>query len=181
MLATCSYRYTDAEQKTLLDSITVLADTREQQNQHVLDSLQALGMACQARKLDYGDYACFLPANLELGILRDIHFSSQFAIERKASLEELSGNLTQERARFENELMRAHAAGCRLVLLVENGSWADIAEGRYKTQFNPKAFMAALLTFQHRYGLQVAFVPSNLAGAFIGRMLHYQVREYLQL
>lgn len=179
MLAPCCYRYSAGELKTLLSSTVILIDTREQENWHIVDSLAKLGISCQERKLDYGDYSAKLPANPDLGILRDVYFTACFAIERKASLEELSGNLTQERQRFENELMRAHATGCKLLLLVERGSWADIAAGNYQTGFAAKAYHASLLTFQHRYGLQVAFVPATQAGDFIARWLHYGVREHL--
>lgn len=180
MLAACSYRYTDGELKTLLDSLVVLIDSREQENRHITSSLEGLGIPYQTRKLDYGDYSCYLPANPALGIMRDTYFTNQFAIERKASLEELSGNLTQERQRFENELMRAHSAGCHLTLMVEQGSWEAIASGNYRTQFNPKAFLAALLTYRLRYNLHVCFVTPDMAGDLIARQCYYAVREYLQ-
>ena len=54
------------------------------------------------KKLIYGDYSFLLPADPELGIVRDVYFNDQIVIERKASLEELSGNMTHNRQQFEN-------------------------------------------------------------------------------
>ena len=178
-LETSLYHYTDGELKELLGSMKILVDTREQANQHILGGLDKLGIAYDTKKLDYGDYSCYLPANSDLGILRDIHYTSRFAIERKGSLEELSGNLTKHRQQFENELLRASGAGCQLILMIEQGSWADIEAGKYATQFNKKAFAASLLSYQARYGLQIAFVNQAIAPGFTARTFHYWIRESL--
>ena len=179
MITASLYHYTDYALKEILDSFHILVDTREQENKHIIDSFDKFGIAYKVRKLDYGDYSCFLPANPGLGIVRDIYFTSQVAIERKGSLEELSGNLTKNRQQFENELLRASGAGCRLVLMIEQGSWEDIAAGKYNTQFKPKAFMASLLSYQVRYGLQINFVTKALAADLIARSFYYWVRESL--
>ena len=47
-----------------------------------------------------------IPANIKAGIHRDLYFSNICAIERKSGLVELSGNLTKERSRIENEFIR---------------------------------------------------------------------------
>jgi ERCC4-type nuclease len=172
------YHYTDGELKTLLQSLTVLVDTREQENSHILAYFDKQSIPRKSRKLDYGDYSFYLPASPDMGILRDLHFTDGVAIERKASLEELSGNLTHDRARFEAELIRANKA--KLFLMVEDANYADIVEHKYKTQFAPKAFIAAIKTFESRYNLNVNFIPSQLAGNFIYYTLLYHLREYLK-
>jgi hypothetical protein len=84
-----------------------------------------------------------LPANEELGIMRDIYFNGQIAVERKGTLTELSNNFTHDRTPFENELIRA--TDSKLILLVENAAgYSDIIQHNYRTNYNPKSFLATL-------------------------------------
>jgi ERCC4-type nuclease len=69
------YHYTDKELKALLSSMTVIIDTREQQNSHIVDYLDKHKVAHISKKLDYGDYSCMIPFNQELGIMRDTYFT----------------------------------------------------------------------------------------------------------
>ena len=45
------------DKKTFLKTVTILYDTREQKNQHILSALGELGVMTEQRKLDYGDYS----------------------------------------------------------------------------------------------------------------------------
>ena len=130
------YRYTDRELESIIESIVVLTDTREQKNQHILDWLDkfehksgAVGIKHRAKKLTSGDYSFYIPRQDSLGIMGDIYFDNQFIIERKKDLDELSGNLTTNRERFANEFSRHPAK--RFHLIVEGGSYNDIYEHRY--------------------------------------------------
>jgi len=172
------YYYTDTELKQLLRSLVILVDTREQENGHITSYFDKQKIIYISRKLDFGDYSLMLPASPALGIVRDIYFAGGIAIERKASLEELSGNLTQDRARFESELIRGSKA--KLLLLIENASYADIVGHKYRTQYEPKAFLAALKTYEARYGLGINFIPAVCAGNFIYHTFYYYLREYLK-
>jgi ERCC4-type nuclease len=172
------FHYTDNELKTLLKSLTVIVDTREQENSHITNYFEKQNIPYKSRKLDFGDYTFMLPANLELGIVRDIYFTGNIAIERKGSLEELSGNLTNDRARFEAELIRGSRA--KLYLMIEDSSYADIVGHKYRTQYEPKAFLAALKTYEMRYGLGVNFVTATCGGNFIYHTFYYYLREYLK-
>lgn len=171
------YQFTDNELKKLLQSIVVLVDTREKRNGHITTYFDKHEIHHKPKKLDYGDYSLMLPSCREMGVFRDIYFTDTIAIERKASLEELSGNLTRDRARFETELIRANA--CKLFLMVENANYADIVAHRYKTQYEPKSFLASLKTYEARYLIDLNFVPASFAGNFIYHTLYYHVREYL--
>jgi ERCC4-type nuclease len=166
--------YTDTELKTLLKSLVILVDTREQANQHILDYFTKKKIPYLSKKLDYGDYSAFIPANAELGILRDMYFTDTVCIERKNSLDELSNNLTADRARFESELIRAN--GCKILLMIENSSYDDIVNHRYKSQYEPKSYIATLHTFSARYNLNVNFISSACAGNFVYYSLLYAVR-----
>lgn len=174
------YRYTEREQKRLLDSLSFLVDAREQDNGHITDYLDRKGVEYQERALSFGDYSFFLPADPELGVARDICFDKQLVIERKANLEELSRCFAQDRARFEAELIRSQGAGAKLVLLVENGSYRELVCGEYDTEYRAKSFVGTLFSFMHRYDLQVSFIPGRLAGNYIYHVCHYYLREWLK-
>lgn len=155
-----------------------MIDTREQENGHITTYLDKQKVPYVSRKLEFGDYSFMLPASPALGIVRDTYFAGDIAIERKASLEELSGNLTQDRTRFESELIRASKA--KLLLMVENSSYADIVGHKYRTQYEPKAFLAALKTYEVRYGLSLNFIPAVCAGNYIFHTFYYYLREFLK-
>lgn len=174
-----NYRYTAAEQKKLLKSLTVLIDTREQKNQHITSYLDKNKINYRIKKLDFGDYSFLLPKDEELGIIRDIYFNDQIAVERKASLTELSNNFTHNRTQFENELIRSNKG--KLILLIENSSgYRDIIKHNYRTQYNSKSFLATLHTFQHRYNLNIVFIRCELTGSYLYQCFYYWLRENIK-
>ncbi|WP_050740679.1 ERCC4 domain-containing protein [Acetobacterium bakii] len=136
------YRYTDTELKALLKTMVILCDTREQANDHITDYLKKKDVLYQSKALSFGDYSAMIPANAEMGIMRDLFFDQSVVIERQGSLEEISGNLTNGRERFKDELTRASKAAFHL--MIEGKSFSDIINHRYTTQFNEKAYMASL-------------------------------------
>jgi len=173
------YRYTKTELKELLKSFVVLVDTREKKNNHILNYFDDQDIKYKNKKLDFGDYSFYLPKNKKLGIMKDLYFTDQLAIERKKNLKELSGNMTKNRARFENELIRSNNA--KMILLIEEGSgYQKIINGYYDTQYKPKAFLAGLLTYKNRYDLRIEFISKELTGTLIKYELHYYLREYLK-
>lgn len=99
------YKYTKKELETLLKSITIIVDSRENANDHIIKYFDKKKIPHISNKLDYGDYSCYLPSNPELGIMRDLYFDCY--IERKNSLEEISTNIGSKRVQFESELLRA--------------------------------------------------------------------------
>jgi len=171
-------KYNDKEIKSILKSITVLCDSREQKNEHITTYLDSKEVINQTATLNSGDYSALLPAMPDFGIVRPLHFDSEIAIERKGSLEELSGNLTQGRERLEDEFTRLN--GRKIFLLIENpGGYAAIQNHQYKTQYNPKSYLASLLSFQERFGLNVVFCDKATSGSIIYGLLYYHVRNYL--
>lgn len=108
-------------------------------------------------------------------------FHRDIVIERKASLEELSGNLAQERDRFEKEFLRARNDGCKVYLMVEApGGYSDIISHRYNTQLKPSAYMASLKTWEVRYGANVQFISPEYSGYYIANTFQYFAREALK-
>ena len=171
------YHFNDKEIKELLGSMVVLVDTREQENTHILSYFDQKKIPYEVRKLNFGDYSIELPQNEALGLTRDIYFDDSVVVERKGSLSELAGNLTKERTRFESELLRAK--GANISLLVENATYSDMVMGKYRSDYNPKSFVATLATYRVRYGLDVAFVEKEFAGNWIYHRLYYALREEL--
>ncbi len=171
------YHYTDKEKKEILNNMVVLVDTREQENKHILEFFNKKKVKYKNKKLDYGDYSFMLPEMPELGILKPLFFDNEIVIERKGSLTELSGNLTEGRERFEKELIRKKDS--KFYLMIEDGSWEDIQSGCYNTKYNPVSFLATLNAYIARYGIDINFVTKYYAGIFIFGLFNYHLREVI--
>lgn len=156
------YRYTDKELKELLSSIVVLVDTREQENGHILDYLDKQKIPYKKKKLDYGDYGVYLPANPSLGVMRDMHFP--IAIERKNSID---------------ELIRSQRSGF-MVLVEDAAGYENIIRGNYRSQYEAKALLASLKAFEARYGFQSVFISPSTTGNYIYHHFYYYIREILK-
>ena len=175
------YRYTKSELEKLLDNIVVLIDTREKKNNHITNYLNRKEISFKKKKLDFGDYSFLVPEYKELGIMKDIYFSGQISVERKNSLEELSGNFTRGRSQFENELIRSQGSGARMILMVEDGQgYEKIINGKYDTDYNNKSFIGTLQAFRARYGIDINFINPKYSGNFMYYTFYYYLREYLK-
>ncbi|MDE7364841.1 MAG: hypothetical protein K2N27_08195 [Ruminococcus sp.] len=75
--------------------VTIICDTREKENKHILNSLDAHGIKHESKKLDFGDYSFKIS---------DRDFSMQCVVELKANIDELWTNISRERERFEKEI-----------------------------------------------------------------------------
>lgn len=163
--------------KEVLKTIVILVDTREQKNKHITDYLDSKGVAYVNTKLEVGDYSCRIPGN-DLIRLKEISFADKIAIERKNSLDELSQNFTKHRERFEKEFLRKGKA--KVILAIENNSINDMLEHKYRSQLTSQAFIASLLTYEHRYNVQVTFIDKKHMGLYIYMHMYYFVKEYLK-
>lgn len=171
------YKYSDKEVKELAKSMVIIVDSREKENKHILDYFNGKNIAYRVEKLDDGDYSFLIPANPELGIPRDLYFTDEIKVERKASLEEVSGNLTNDRLRIESEFIRSKG---KMILLIENASYEDIMAHNYKTEYNPMSFLASLHSFNERYNLNMTFIKDNKStGQFIYFSFYYFLRNLL--
>ena len=122
------------------------------------------------RKLDTGDYSC------QLG---DISFERDIAIERKRNLDEICGNFTAQRERFEREMIRSKAYGLKLYLIIENASWTDIFLGNYSSKLPSKSLVGSLLSWMVRFNLTVIFCKPEETGKIIFGLCYYYARERL--
>lgn len=176
------YKYTDKEQKQLLDSIVILADTREHdgKNSHILKYFDDNNIKWSKKKLPYADYSFMIPANDDLNIPRDLDFSSKVVIERKANLEELSGNLTSnsERSRIKKEFALAPD---NKIVIIENASYANMVDGRYNTNYDKKSFWASYHSIWHEFNIPIIFMPNPAyTPVFIYGYFYYYMRNLLK-
>lgn len=172
------YKYTDKEKAQLLKSIVILVDTRENKNQHILDWFDRKEVPYKKKALENGDYSFYIPKNVELNIERDLYFDKEIMIERKNSVDELAGNFTKNRTRFEEEL--ATYSG-KKYLLIENSDYTNIIKGNYRSEYASKSYLATLHTFNHRYNIEVVFMQQNQYSAlWIYMTFLYWIRERIR-
>lgn len=101
--------------RDFMKAVTVIHDTREQKNGHIIATLSDMGIMTEQRKLDFGDYSFTAEG-------RD--FSLSCVIERKANVDEIYNNIMHDRERLEKELKAAMCLSRDFTLLIENiSSW----------------------------------------------------------
>lgn len=158
----------------LMGSMTILLDTREQSNGHIVQYLDSKQIRYRQNKLDTGDYSCMIPQNVEMGIVRDMYLP--VAVERKNSIDELAQSIKEER--FEAELIRSQRLA-HFHLVVED-SYENLIMGNYRSQYKPKALLGRLKSFETRYGFSTTFIQKNYVGNFIFHHLYYLARNKLK-
>lgn len=162
-----------------LNSMSILVDTREQPNERAFRRYETFGVPYSRHKLDYGDYAFNFILNGKPFFEEEQKIYPPVVIERKENLAELSGNLCQNRERFEREFQRARENGAKIYLLVEDASWENLINGKYRTKFHPKAFTSSLLAFMARYEITPIFCKSETSGQLIKNILYRELKERL--
>lgn len=166
------------EVNELKKNISIVTDSREQQNLHITNYFEDKNIKYTKEKLDQGDYGVKIPAILDFGITKELYVP--VVIERKASIDELATNLGTDRERFQKELDRAMLNKQKLLLMVEDpDGYFKILNGSYRSDMKPNAFMASLKAYEARYGFQTTFIKKELAASYIYSTLLYHAREYL--
>lgn len=157
----------------ILKDMTIIVDSRERKNQHILDYFIAEKIPYRIEKLDVADYTCIFPnyPHLEL--------DNKFVVEKKSSLSELAGNFTQNRARFVRQFERL-LPHQKIHLVVETATWRKIFNGTYRSKFHPNSYKASLFTWNIRYNCPIWFCEKKESPEIIHKILHYEVSEYLK-
>ncbi|MBP3888558.1 MAG: ERCC4 domain-containing protein [Cellulosilyticum sp.] len=169
------YKYTDKEIIEIIKTATIVVDTREQKCDHILKYFDSKKIPYVREKLEYGDFTLKVEAP---SVARDFYFGDILTIERKANLNELSGNLAHERERMIKEFSRVRG---QLILLIENATYDDIVNHNYTTQYEPKSFIATLKTFENRFGFGTHYQKdSKYTGHYIYQTLIYALRNKLK-
>ncbi len=175
-----NYRYTQTEQKKLLDSMKILVDTREKEghNDHILNYFDQKKIPWKRCKLNYGDYACMIPADENLGIPRDLYFDKEICIERKANLDEWVGNMIKDKARIKKELALAPQ---NKILIIENNNYGDILQGNYRSEFSVASCFGSFHSLWHEFNIPIMFMPdSSMTGVFIAGYFRYYIRDKIK-
>lgn len=173
------YKYTENEEKELLNSIVILVDTREKVNDHITQYFEKHEIPYKKKALKNGDYSFYVPKNEKLGIFRDTYFNDEIFVERKANLEELSSNLSTKRADFEEELAVAKAK--KKYLLIESSNYSDVVNGNYNTEYNKKSYLGSIHSFNHKYNLEIVFMPDcAYSPIFIYGVMQYYLRNLIK-
>ena len=161
--------WTESELKSELAKLTIICDSREQ-DRHCESYFKNHKIPCITRKLDTGDYSA------QLG---DMTLEREIAIERKHNLDELCGNMTADRDRFEREFLRAKAYGMHLFLIVENATWSDIFLGNYRSKLSSKSLTGSILSWLARFDVTLVFCKPDETPKLIYGILYYWARERL--
>lgn len=161
--------WTESELKSELHKLTIICDTREQDT-HCEEYFRSQKIPCVVRKLDTGDYSA------QIG---DMTLERSVAIERKRNLDELCGNMTVDRDRFEREFLRAKAHGLHIFLIVENASWTDVFLGNYRSKLSSKSLVGSILSWLARFDVTLIFCKPDETPKLIYGILYYFAREEL--
>ena len=161
--------WTEGELKSELSKLTIICDTREQDH-HCEEYFKSKKIPTITRKLDTGDYSA------QLG---DMTLERSVAIERKHNLDELCGNLTADRDRFEREFIRAKAHGLHIFLIVENATWTDVFLGNYRSKLSAKSLTGSILSWLARFDVTLIFCKPEETPKLIYGILLYAAREEL--
>ena len=117
-------------------------------------------------------------SNETLGIPRDLWFDKEIIVERKANLDEVSGNLVKDRERLKREFALAPA---NKIMIIENGSYEDMVRGNYTSSYDPKSFYGTFHSFWHEYGLPIIFMENkSYTGMFIRGYFQYYLRNLIK-
>ena len=158
--------------------MVIIVDTREKVNDHVLKYFDYKNIPYKTMKLDYMDYSFMIPANEKLGIQRDLYFNNEIAIERKANLDEVCGNLKDDRMRLKREFVLSPQ---NKIMVIESGSYVDMVKGNYTSSYDAKSFYGTFHSFWHEFNLPIIFMPDkNYTGMFIHGYFYYYLRQKIK-
>lgn len=166
---------TPKEMENILKSLFLLVDTREQPTEAYFKRIESVGLPYRRQKLDFGDYSCGFCAQSGFEVLLD----KEIAIERKMNIDEICANFTKGRDRFAREFERATKNGAKIHLIVENGNYEKVINGKYKSRLNSNSLLGSFIAFADRYDISVHFCKPETTPILINRIFYYHVRNKL--
>ena len=129
-------------------------DSREKKNDHIKAYFDRHGIAYRVEKLDAGDYMVA---------------GGNVTVDRKGSVEEISGNLTNptDKQRFMREVRRSRQLGLRLVVLVETNKYKTVKDlAAWKSKYTPvrgTVLIREMERLRYAYGVEFRFCPKMSA------------------
>ena len=159
-----------------LDTMEIIIDSREHPTAEAARRWKSFGCPYVIEALKSGDYSArFTLPNGEIFDMRD-----KVIFERKMDLSEICGNFCQNRERFIREFERIKEAGARVYIVIENGSWENIYNGKYRSKMHPNALIANLTAWMARYNAHIVFCRPETTGKLIKEILYREAKEILQ-
>lgn len=150
----------------------IIVDSRENQWQHVQEYFDKNKISYEVRKLDTGDYT------FELDNYPHLNLDNKFIVERKGSIDELAGNFSKGRTRFQNEFERIQPDQ-KMHLVLENFTWRKVLNASYRSKFHPNSYKASLITWCIRYNVPYHLVTKQDSGEIIYEILKQELQNYL--
>lgn len=147
--------------------IEICVDTREHDNAALKWRLEQMKCPTYRAALNVGDYAARFP--LPGGGWYDL--ADRCVVERKQSIDEISGNLGRNRERFIREFDRAKEKGTRIYLLIENSSFGQIYRHEYGSRMNEESIIGSLLALLARYDCRLIMCDAAKSGQLIKKIL----------
>lgn len=172
---------TNFEIEDCLKSLQIIVDTREQPSKRAQSRYESFGCPYRRQTMDFGDYTYNfkLPSGKWL-YDENTTVQGDVIIERKADLTELSQCFCQSRERFEREFKKALEHGSSCYLLVEDATWENLINGKYRTKFNPQAYFASMTAWMVRYNIKPVFCKAETSGKIIKEILYRELKERLE-
>ena len=131
------YRFTDKEIDKIMNNLTVIVDSREQNNDHIINYFTKRKIPYQIMKNDFGDYSCYIPKGTIDRFTTDIYFDRDISIERKNSIDELAGNLRGDAPRLKSELAHLNKYNITYFVFLENMNYYDdLINGNYRSHYD---------------------------------------------
>ena len=171
------YKFTDKEIKKVLDSMVVVVDSREQNNQHIIDFFNKKKIPYKVVKNDFGDYTAMIPANTITGFTSDIYFDRDIAIERKNSIDEICGNLKEDAARLKKELAHMNMYDIKYFFFIEDPNFHEnLRNGKYRSEYDPYTLMQRIKKgIEAEYGTVIVPIDKK----YIGSEIYYTLQAYV--
>lgn len=201
------YKFTDKEEKEILNKLIILIDTREQENSHIVEWLDKSKKPHEKLKLDYGDYSCYLPIGSFKGQLRDIYFTDEIVVERKFCIDELAMNLRDnvtninnvnqeiidllgekylakvlktDYNRMKQELTSINKYGIEFYIYLEDKNFDEnIRNGKYFSKYDPATLYKRLKALEREFKTVIRPTSKEFMGSEIYNTLRYGVRNIL--
>ncbi len=137
-------------------------DSREKKNDHVKAYFEKHGLEYRIEALKAGDYMID---------------GGKVTVDRKASIEEISRNLTNpfDKRRFWNEVRLARELGLHLIVLIEAGKYKAVKDlAPWKSKYSPVrggALIHEMEKLKHAYNVDFVFCSKRSTGRRIVELL----------